>query len=119
MQLPHLQHFQTSLRRRIERSIGQTNQESKASCTGNHAASASEIDQYFCKPIIKRLRNNPQIFTPTHAPTNPPDSPASDTDSIDDLPSPATMKPDYSSGEDYVDIYREYIRSNSHDPESP
>ena len=77
------------------------------------------IDQYFCKPIIKRLRNNPQIFTPTHAPTNPPDSPASDTDSIDDLPSPATMKPDYSSGEDYVDIYREYIRSNSHDPESP
>lgn len=49
MQLPHLQHFQTSLRRRIERSIGQTNQESKASCTGNHAANASEIDQYFCK----------------------------------------------------------------------
>ena len=40
------------------------------------------------------------------------------------------MKPDYSSGEDYVDIYREYIRSNSHtshpyendsshEPESP
>ena len=91
------------------------------------------IDQYFCKPIIKKLRNNPRLFTPSHTPTQPPpNSPASsDTSSIDELPSPATMKPDYSSGEDYLDIYQEYIRSNSntsnpyendcssHDPESP
>ena len=90
------------------------------------------IDQLICKPCIKKIKNNPRLFTPTHTPTQPPNSPASsDTSSIEDLPSPATMKPDYSSGEDYIDIYREYIRSNSHtsnpyendcsshDPESP
>jgi hypothetical protein len=72
-------------------------------------------DRYICKPIIKKLKNNPILFTPTHAPTQPPpNSPAnSDTSSTDELPSPATMKPDYSSGEDYVDIYHEYIRKNS------
>ena len=91
------------------------------------------IDQLICKPIIKKIKNNPRLFTPTHSPTQPPpNSPASsDTGSIDELPSPATMKPDYSSGEDYVDIYHEYIRkisntSNSYEnnessyqPESP
>ena len=75
-------------------------------------------DQVICKPCIKKIKNNPHLFTPQHAPTSPPISPASsDTSSIDDLPSPATMKPDYSSSEDYIDIYNEYtIRiSNTYD----
>ena len=90
-------------------------------------------DRYICKPCIAKIKNNPDFFTPPTTPDSHviPISPASsDITSNDDLPSPATMKPDYSSGEDYVDIYREYIRSNSHtsnpyendsshEPESP
>ena len=62
------------------------------------------------------------IFTPPTTPESnrppPPTSPTSSdysTDSTDTrtpLPSPATMKPDYSSGEDYIDIYIEYCHNN-------
>jgi hypothetical protein len=33
------------------------------------------------------------------------------TDSNTPLPSPATMKPDFSSDEEYIDIYVEYINN--------
>ena len=71
---------------------------------------------YCCEYIIskcaKKIRNTPWIFTPPHTPDSnrpPPNSPANSIDSHDPLPSPATMKPDYSSGEEYIDIYMEYL----------
>ena len=74
---------------------------------------------YLCECIIskctKKIRNTPWIFTPPHTPDSnrpPPNSPANSIgshDSQDPLPSPATMKPDYSSGEEYIDIYMEYL----------
>ena len=78
---------------------------------------------YCCEYIIskcaKKIRNTPWIFTPPHTPDSnrpPPNSPANSinsNDSHDPLPSPATMKPDYSSGEEYIDIYMEYLEKNN------
>jgi len=77
-------------------------------------------DRYICKPCIQKIKNNPDIFTPPTTPDSHviPISPTSSVSSdIESLPSPATMKPDYSSSEDYVDIYNEY--RNSIDAVSP
>lgn len=78
---------------------------------------------YCCEYIIskctKKIRNTPWIFTPPHSPESnrpPPNSPANSIDTHenhDPLPSPATMKPDYSSGEEYIDIYMEYIEKSN------
>ena len=78
------------------------------------------LDRYICKPCLLKIKNNPDFFTPpttpdSHViPISPTGSVCSD---IESLPSPATMKPDYSSSEDYVDIYNEY--RNSMDVNSP
>ena len=67
-------------------------------------------DRWVCKPCVRKIKNNPNLFTPPTTPdsNNPPNSPASSIASEDPLPSPSTMKPDYSSSEDYIDIYIEY-----------
>jgi hypothetical protein len=77
---------------------------------------------YCCEHIIskcvKKIKNTPWIFTPPHTPESnrpPPNSPANSDYSIEShetLPSPSTMKPDYSSSEDYIDIYMEYHENN-------
>jgi hypothetical protein len=80
-------------------------------------------DRYICKPCIRKIKNDPSIFTPPTTPDSNhslPYSPSSSVESYDPedpLPSPATMKPDYSSSEDYIDIYNEY--RNSTDVVSP
>lgn len=74
--------------------------------------------EHFISKCVKKIKNTPWIFTPPHTPESnrpPPNSPANSdcsTESHDALPSPSTMKPDYSSGEDYYDIYMEYIENN-------
>jgi len=85
-------------------------------------------DKCICKPCIKIVKNNPNLFTPPSTPESnqpPPNSPASsnsssnssyEIDSDYDLPSPATMKPDYSSSEEYIDIYIEYNKNNMNMP---
>ena len=67
-------------------------------------------DRYICKPCIRKIKNNPNIFTPPTTPdsNHPPSCPCSSIESGSPLPSPATMKPDYSSSEEYIDIYIEY-----------
>ena len=73
-----------------------------------------------CKKCSKKIQNTSWIFTPPTTPDSHviPISPtASVCSDIESLPSPATMKPDYSSSEDYVDIYNEY--RNSMDVNSP
>jgi hypothetical protein len=68
-------------------------------------------DRIVCKKCIHHIKNNPNIFTPPTTPDSnhpPPNSPCSSTESNSPLPSPATMKPDYSSSEEYIDIYIEY-----------
>ena len=71
---------------------------------------------------VKKIKNTPWIFTPPNTPDSnrpPPNSPANSInshdshDSHDPLPSPATMKPDYSSSEDYIDIYMDYCENNN------
>ena len=75
--------------------------------------------------VTKKIKNTPWIFTPPHTPDSnrpPPNSPANSdcsTESHDALPSPSTMKPDYSSGEDYYDIYMEYLENNNRETASP
>ena len=89
-------------------------------------------DRYVCKNCIWKIKNNPWIFTPPTTPESnhpPPTSPTSSDYSTDSmnyssdartpLPSPATMKPDYSSGEDYIDIYIEYCNNNRNIDTSP
>ena len=73
-----------------------------------------------CKKCSKKIQNTSWIFTPPTTPDSHvhPASPACSIDADEDpLPSPATMKPDYSSSEEYLDIYNEY--RNSMDAESP
>lgn len=96
-------------------------------------AACAFCDKYVCPRCIRKIKNNPWIFTPPTTPENnnqpPPNSPASSdystesidysTDSRTPLPSPATMKPDYSSGEDYIDIYVEYCQNNRNIDTSP
>lgn len=78
------------------------------------------LDRYICKPCLLKIKHNPSFFTPPTTPDSHviPISPTGSLSSdIESLPSPATMKPDYSSSEDYVDIYNEY--RNSMDAVSP
>jgi hypothetical protein len=71
-------------------------------------------DKCLCSKCIKKIKATSWIFTPPNTPESnrpPPNSPANSDCSIeshDTLPSPSTMKPDYSSSEDYIDIYIEY-----------
>ena len=74
-------------------------------------------DRCVCKRCIQHIKNNPNIFTPPTTPDSnhpPPNSPCSSIESGSPLPSPATMKPDYSSSEEYIDIYNEYRYSIEH-----
>ena len=74
-------------------------------------------DRCICKRCIQHIKNNPNIFTPPTTPNSnhpPPNSPCSSIESDSPLPSPATMKPDYSSSEEYIDIYNEYRYSIEH-----
>ena len=75
---------------------------------------------------VKKIKNTPWIFTPPNTPESnrpPPNSPANSdysAESHDPLPSPSTMKPDYSSSEEYIDIYMEYHEKNQNgDTASP
>ena len=82
--------------------------------------------EYIISKCVKKIKNTPWIFTPPNTPESnrpPPNSPANSdysTESHDPLPSPSTMKPDYSSSEEYIDIYMEYHEKNQNgDTASP